>query len=587
MCATRFVKGNAVDELINSLLFIQVKMQTVILQEIRKFGEDTTIRGVPRIFKSTSRLVRIMWSLMVLASLAILLWQLSDTFQTYFRYPIESIYKEGSGRPTFPDVTVCNLYELAHANTFQLKWEVYLNLTSEKKRKFGNRALKTLLNISEVNSSYIWSMIQSPTGYYANFPYTELTSTTGKMIIDSQYFAWDWKVIQKVTRSAVHFELGHFDPNYGWCNKLVPRKASRSRIRGLSFIVYINNFHNAAYRSYRGFNSGLNHAYFTDPSNKEATGIRLSVHPPGTQANLDTGLNIGPGRKTTVHISNTIRTRLPIPHGNCTVRKHLEKEPVYPNAEETEKEGEAEKYTKSACVDICFQSRIVKKCGCVTSLFRFTRLQINLVNGTICVNQSLFTHSDIDNLEGFKRMACVFKTKSASYPCESQCADPCEELQYDVVVSSVPWPHVTSLMKFYTAYIRNKTNFHNDNFRFYEDLLAPNASDDEDFKRRLKRVLEDDFMQVDIVFDKLNPMELTETPSITTVKLLANAGGILSLWLGITVINAAEFVHFLVSLAIALHSRRRTTFTSSDDTETRKLKPTNVYSMEISDTVYM
>ena len=522
-------------------------MQAVVKQELRKFGEGTTIRGVPRILKSKSRLIRSMWLLTVFLCLGILTWQLYKTFLNYFQWPIDSIYREANVRPVFPDVTVCNIYPMAYANSMHLHYDDYLGFTSKKKQLLPYNMTKGVADVSEADYGFVWSLIMSPLGYFSSLPVSERARD---LIIDYNYFSWDWS--QNKVRGSFR---GVWSPDYSMCYTLKLDRAKLTEVRALSLVVYIDNFPNVSVTA----TTYTPRPYTPRPKDAVATGIRVIVHAPGTQPNLKVGLSVGPGTETTLHVSNTLRTRLPSPYSSCTEERYLD------DPDPSDDGGLAETYSKDACYEVCLQRQVVERCGCVSGFLQFTRRQMSLVNNTICGNQSLNAgvDSDLTNVDGFKQLACMLNADVDLDNCERQCLDSCEENQYDVVVSTAPWPHVTKQLDVFATYISGKgyDNIKREKFVEYGDIWnASKTLSAEEVVRRLGQLhrLEENFIQLNVIFDKMNPMTLRSVPAVTSEKLLSLVGGTLSLWLGITVVNAIEFIDFLYAVLLAVRKSKKT-----------------------------
>jgi hypothetical protein len=56
------------------------------------------------------------------------------------------------------------------------------------------------------------------------------------------------------------------------------------------------------------------------------------------------------------------------------------------------------------------------------------------------------------------------------------------------------------------------------------------------------------FLQLNILFDKTVPFLMTDKQAMTLDNLGAQLGGVLSLWLGITIMTAVEIVEFIYIL---------------------------------------
>ena len=153
--------------------------------------------------------------------------------------------------------------------------------------------------------------------------------------------------------------------------------------------------------------------------------------------------------------------------------------------------------------------------------------------------------------------------------CENKCFFPCNENIYDTIVSSTTWPHLSYHLSFYKSHIQNcacygancsETNGFGNKFEEYETLwntyYPNNAHVDADqatkvnVTRSLKQLslIEDNFLQINFVIDKNKPFSLVDKKFYTYDVMISSVGGCLSLWLGITVMTAVEFVEFVYFL---------------------------------------
>lgn len=83
---------------------VRIMAAVILLKgEARKFGETTSVRGIPRIIKSTDYVVKAIWSAAVVVCISILVWQLTLVVQRYFRYESTTRFEEGAGRPVSID----------------------------------------------------------------------------------------------------------------------------------------------------------------------------------------------------------------------------------------------------------------------------------------------------------------------------------------------------------------------------------------------------------------------------------------------------------------------------------------------------
>src|SRR5215469_413056 len=85
---------------------------TKVSEAFKAFAQQTSVRGVPRVFNSNKPpIVRMLWLLGVFLSLSLLIWQITVTVNKYLKYPYTTVIEHSDieEMPTFPDVTICSL----------------------------------------------------------------------------------------------------------------------------------------------------------------------------------------------------------------------------------------------------------------------------------------------------------------------------------------------------------------------------------------------------------------------------------------------------------------------------------------------
>ena len=68
-------------------------------QDIRKFFETTSIRGIPRALKSENKVLVVVWWVAVFSCTTLLISQLTLLLITYFKYGYTTSYSEGITEP--------------------------------------------------------------------------------------------------------------------------------------------------------------------------------------------------------------------------------------------------------------------------------------------------------------------------------------------------------------------------------------------------------------------------------------------------------------------------------------------------------
>lgn len=484
---------------------------------------------VPRIFTNSGK-ARVVWSFTFLVCLTIAVWNVTMIFKNYFSWPINSIFQESYGSSVFPDVTVCNKNPIVYSSAMSPTWEEYINMTSTMKKTFPYNVTAQILNGTGRDHEYFWSLIQTHKGYLSSLPNSEMYSgdAGGSFVTLYNYISWNG-VSDTIKKSLAPV----WSTDFSVCYTVKPNKSDISNIRSLQMVLYINNLPEILF-------SLLGNA--PSENGLDTTGIRVIVHAPGTKPNSKTGVDIGPGAGTTLHVSHTARTRLQRPYGNCTTQKYLD-EQISGDRTATEL------YSKDACIDVCRQRLVIEKCACVSGSMQFTQRQLDSVKGFVCGNASVAS-----NIDGLKQLMCLYSVSPEDDKCDSGCAEPCEEDQYDFVVSSVPWPHVASQLSFYETYVNpvEESLMQGERFHVYKSLLESNLSTEQLIKELQDlHLLEDNFVNLKVTLNKKYPMVLKETPSTLPETVLSQIGGTLAVWLGMSFDNVVELVALISAVVLA------------------------------------
>ena len=515
--------------------------------EIKRFGETVSVRAISNLIKSESRTVKLCWFLAVLTSTSLLLWQLESVFSTYSTNPYVSTYSENNGEDVavFPDITICNINplmdEINMPNHFT--WNDYL---SYMKMELG-RELSLLDEINNFLSNAklqeedfvnFISFLQTPNWFIINLPpiiSQDLSKENSKFIVDHLYYTWNWLPINSSDSDIQVF----WDSAYYECYTYRPSETSIGNIRGSSFILNINDFPNT-----------MSDVISTDPSFAFETGVRVAIHSPGTMPNIKTGMSIGPGSTTIVSMMPTIRKRLDKPYNihGCSDQMYLD------NSADVV-------YSWEACYDTCLQNITLNKCGCVMPFYQFTKYQLREANYRVCLNQSSEASNRPNITLAIRDLLCLKRwlTVSEVNCCDAKCLLPCEEVYYDVSVTSAPWPHISQQMAFYKSYIKSNPSIYGNRFDAYEEVLnsSGNHSETQTMSRlRNINLIRDNFLQLKFVLKSRIPFVLVDQPLMNASLMISSIGGSPSLWLGITVMTFAEVIEFMYTLLVCCYEKQ-------------------------------
>src|SRR6218665_2486968 len=503
-------------------------------QESFRFAENISVKGISRILKARNTVYRVLWSIAVVTSLCILLWQLSTVFMKYFTYPVDTLIEDSSDEPLFPDVTICNIYPTSILESMleKISWPTYTEAFSEAQKISTSAKFRISNNLSDEDYYYMLIRLGSRTGYFANFPIIEEDSIfDDKLMKSNEVYNWQWRLMNSKTCVPIH--KNQWNPNYYACHTLsVPEKCQRD-IRGMTMNLYIHNFPELLQL---GYNSG--------DMGSQASGVLIAFHAPGTSPNLKMAYSVGPGTENNIRLFPTIRTLLPSPYSNCTEQKYIQSE--------TDFTGKKLLYTKDVCIDVCLQQQILNEFKCLSVDFQFTPEQRFEANGIVCGNLSLLENISLSSIaKGMDDYLCSAMTPLDQKRCDNECLNQCDELSYEFTTSSAPWPHVSTQLIFADA-MKVLSPSYESKFNIYRSILDEynsNGNSSETLRQLGQTdLIQKNFLQLNIFFEGYRTMVLRDVPSLTPEKLLGIIGGTLSLWLGISIMTLVEVMEFICTL---------------------------------------
>jgi len=492
---------------------------------------------VPRIVKSKTRFLSIIWLLGVFTCGGFLIWQVVVILNRYFSRPVNTLLFQAPGwqKPTFPDVTVCNSCPLVNDKDILLSYSDYISILRQK-ISYDEFVGHFPRNVNISNEDYMSFMGRQaePMSYFRNFPIVSKAVNeevqNGSLTINCAYFKWDYTLNNFMCMTNIKTI---WDPDYYKCYTMSLSTSERQNVRGFSAIYHVAEFLN---NQLVDFNMNLDIS--------RSTGLRVLVHTPGTVPNMKLGISVSPGTETTVKLYQSIRSHLPDPYSNCTEQKTLG----------------SSIYTQQYCLDVCLQDQALQECGCILGTWQYTDQQLERANYTICGNISINTINSVIKWEGFQKQICIDTFQANSDACDKTCLMPCSEYHYTQVTSSAPWPHISTEASFYVAYLRSG-NF-GTRFEKYDDLLsyiAFNNTAAVEFLAQLDKegLIKRNFLQLNVLFESSTFNEQRDVATFPLDAMSAQIGGVLSLWLGVTVMLFFEVCEFFYILLTELWSKRR------------------------------
>ncbi|XP_035679933.1 uncharacterized protein LOC118418201 [Branchiostoma floridae] len=229
----------------------------------------------------------------------------------------------------------------------------------------------------------------------------------------------------------------------------------------------------------------------------QSPGAKITIHGVGsTPFPEGNAINTKPGESTFVGLKRSSLRRQSFPYGDCT--SYQERDVLYDGM-----------YTYETCQHSCLQAALLEKCGCSDELIA--------INSTLC--------SVLNNTQECCRQEVRKRHEDGDLLCD--CHQSCTEDSYTLWLSSSLWPSDS-----YVWYVLE--NIHT---RSQSQNLPLNP---EELRQNLARV--------HVYFRDLNYELITENPTYTEESLLSGLGGLLGLYVGLSVITVFEFINLLVDV---------------------------------------
>src|SRR6218665_3046615 len=499
-------------------------MSEQIRYELRKFCEGTSMKGVSRAIKAHSQIVRVFWLVALVICFTMMMYQVMTVALNYSRN--ESIRNSLTiwTQPMLPDVTICNLFPVLDMEDFPRMFKTYLE-TVQFVRDRAPAILRT--------NDELWNYPRLMNYVQFNMPLLEMarenSETLKELIVDCDEYGWDLF-------------------NYSPCNSTVslsrPLQLGRTLktdadMAAVNVILFLNNFIPTTIDSY--FN------WIRIPL---ATGAIVMIHPRGTKPDPSTAVFVSPGTYQQLYVEQTNTTRLPEPYGNCSDRRRMNSDG-----------DDSMPYSRATCISLCRQRQVIHDCGCLNVYEYFTDVELEMGNYTFGHNitklledPSMYRVNDTFTERFWNVIDCMYTFTPDEDLCD--CPVECFEIEYSYTSSAATWPNAYYELAFYNLYLRNDDRY-NKKFAVYE--LIWNKTNGQGGVETLEQLanldlIKNNFIQISIKMRKKSTKVVKYSPAVTWDTIASNLGGSLNLWLGISVITAAEIVeliYFLLKRSLA------------------------------------
>lgn len=466
----------------------------VIKQLLCESVQNSTTHGLPNVVKSKSRLLKLIWLASFMISSTLCSYMITKTIQEYFNFEtvtkIESISLVAS---PFPTVSICNLNQFTtnYSTTFIRKTlaENGIDLVD------GDGSSKKLDLDFILKLRYFLNTIA-----IANLTQEEkkkLDPSLDYMLVTCMYnlercsvddFEWYYDIMYG---NCYKFNSGRNDKGQRIAEKMSTRSGT---INSLILELFVNNPVN-------------NHSIGI------SNGVHVSVFNKSNKPDFFNGIDASVGTQTNIAIKRQFINKLPSPYSDCRNDIGAHTSPYAAVLF-----GFNYSYTQKDCFHMCFQAYLMRQCKCydlsIPKMDNKTRPCLTF-DDMFCISDK-FT----DFLE---RTGAI---------CGRDCPLECQSISYSHSTSFSDYP-TTSYFELLRRMPNVKSKFPTADF---------SSLDYHNLKRQM--------VSVKVYYEDLNFIQITEVETSSLVDLLANIGGTLGLFIGVSFLSFFELVDVIYQIVV-------------------------------------
>ena len=475
-----------------------------LLSEIKIRNE--TVDVLLKIFHTPHFTLKLYLFLFVVTSSSLAAYMVIETILNYLAYEVSTTSRTVFETPTlFPRVTICN------ANMFTSEASLQL-------LKMANTIVQSDLSVFDAQKMALLDLATTY-DFIRSIILVGVGMASSKNFTDEQrqQLGHDFKdILLSCTFNyqpcSVADFIWTFDPTYGNCyvfnsgfnstgHKVELRRSSvAGSLFGLQIKYYAYYHENLTlFNSYHGGTGAL---------------IRIDNSSYKTDHNLD-GIRVSTGFQTNIAMQRAFKFTMPKPYSNCEVDENSDKtvgSELYKLIAASQYE-----YTQQLCFEQCYQKQVIEDCNCTAGVFN-----------------SFFNVETYQTFEAYKCCLNVFTDKYTTGDyiqrvCVPQCPLECNSTEYKATTSSSRLPG-----ELHVNYVKQNQQLSSD--------YVSKSIDGESVSKSI--------LTANIFYDSLSFTHSSESPQMTLISLLANIGGHLGLFLGISLFSLGELVEVFMEIVL-------------------------------------
>jgi len=291
--------------------------------------EESTIHGIPRVFKAKYLITKITWIIFFCISASVCTYSIIASILNYFQYSVVTTIETITEIPSnFPVIAICNLNQLQTKNSLDL-------VQKYSAINYFSNILKNFFMMNELSSfndtfkkSFIYSLNE-----------TLLSCTINTISCSSSDFVWSYNPIYG---NCYSFNTG-FNSSGNSIDLIQISKAGN--LNGLKLELFIDNPNNIA-------------------NFIQKSGYHVIIHNKTYKISLNDGYDISSGVETNLAVNKIYQTLKPKPHSDCIVLNTINSFDSYLyraiyRLNQT--------YRQNDCFDLCYQQILIETCQCYTN----------------------------------------------------------------------------------------------------------------------------------------------------------------------------------------------------------------------------
>jgi hypothetical protein len=509
--SNKIEKGGGVDLTTNDNSSLILKQE--LTNHLEDFFKSSSITGLARVWRkedhSILRLLRLVWLLCELASIALTVILIKRQIEIYLTFGVSvNIRKEVQTPPNnlFPVVSICNtepMISTAASEYIHQKLNEKFNLSVQTFNE-TNMALKSMG--VDILDEIDWLIYQT---YSPSFNATLRLSfgyDVETMIRNAQLYSYSINVRE-------NFKW-YYDPYYGNCYTFNSEPVNGAYYTqdwqgyGLEMDIFIGL---PADQSSSLFYTGVNR------------GLYITLEDRSFIPLFENGIAILPDTLTVIGFSKTESSILPKPYSFCVENDQID------TVMSREMSRLGLSYSRRNCIyllDVLVQTELF---GCYLQNYP------PILNATRCQSQEV--------LKAFK--TTNFNGKYDKYL--SYCPFECHTVSYSYAISNLFFPN-------YDYYLYELGR----NQAYYERLFETRNVTYDMFKSS--------FAKVKIFIQELQYTKIAESPTKLFVDFLADLGGLLGIFMGLSVMGFMEIFDLLIRVLVSIHTNRIVLTTTKSST---------------------